>query len=602
MMEKNYREKAISRYSSLFTLPSARRIYALLVLHCLLTGVFIFIIYMLSVQGFLLGLGLGGILSLATFLCNYITCRLIPREDTILDFRRTSFLSLVSNIILSIFMLADMAIFRLSEAESINLKASSLGFFSSLTLRILVFRATSFVSMLNIGASAIFQPSFFIAVLFIPRLLPLENWYDVLPKGVVAVLTAFLFIELLIRSINKIGNETVGIPSLHLFRAFFANWTEGEIEPLEDIFEKLGEERDVEVSMLAFRSNGRMKTIIVIPSFHPGPFKNVGSSCLPSIIQKALENKFGCVISVQHGISGHGLDLASQCENMKVLNNLLKAEFRSFKNLASPFTRVRKEGATADCQVFDRHALVIVTLSPHTTEDMPFELKGLIEREAKKYGFFSVSTIDAHNSINGDFIVEKIKKPVLHAASSALEKAANSPMFNFKVGASKIVPPDLSIQDGMGPGGINVVIVEVNDQKTAYITIDGNNMVSGLREKIIFEVTGLGLDYSEVMTTDTHAVNAVVSSGRGYHPIGEAIDHDKLIGYIKDGVKRALENLESAEVSYYKTIVSKVKVIGEQQIDNLCMIVDEVSKKIKRNSMILLSVFIPTLIMAFSFL
>jgi len=600
--EKNYREKAISRYSSLFTLPSARRIYTLLVLHCLLTGVFIFIIYTPSAEGFLLGLGLGGILAFATFICNYITCRWILHEDTILDFRRTSFLSLISNFILSVFILADLIIFRLSGAENINLKASSLGFFSSLTLRILVFRAVSFVSIVRAGASAIFQPSFFIAALFIPHLLPLESWHGALLKSVVATLASFSLIELLVRSLNKIGDETVGIPSLHLFRAFFANWTEGAVEPLEEIFEELSEERDVEVSMLAFRSNGRMKTMIVVPSFHPGPFKNVGSSYIPSMIQKALENKFGCVISVQHGISGHGLDLASQHENKKVLNNLLKAEFNSFGNQASPFIQVRKEGATADCQVFDGHALVIVTLSPNTTEDMPFELKGLIEEKAREYGFSSVSTVDAHNSINGDFIAEKIKEPILHVASLALEKATESPMFNFKVGAAKIIPPDLSIRDGMGPGGISIVVVEVNGQKTAYITIDGNNMVSGLREKIISEVSSLGVDYSEVTTTDTHAVNAVVLNDRGYHPVGEAIDHEKLIRYIKDGVKKALENLEFAEVSYCKVSISGVKVIGERQIDDLCMIVDETSKKTKKNSMILLSVFIPILIAVFSFL
>ena len=251
MIGRNYREKAISRYSSLFTLPSARRIYTLLVLHCLLTGVFIFIIYTPSVQGFLLGLGLGGILSLATFLCNYITYKWMLREDVILDFRRTSFLSLISNFILSIFMLADLIIFRLSGAENINLRASSLGFFSSLTLRILVFRTVSFVSIIRVGASAIFQPSFFIASLFIPHLLPLENWHGVLSKSVTAILASFLLIELLVRSLNRIGDETVGIPSLHLFRAFFANWTEGVIEPLEEIFEELGEERDVEASMLA---------------------------------------------------------------------------------------------------------------------------------------------------------------------------------------------------------------------------------------------------------------------------------------------------------------------------------------------------------------
>ena len=37
----------------------------------------------------------------------------------------------------------------------------------------------------------------------------------------------------------------------------------------------------------------------------------------------------------------------------------------------------------------------------------------------------------------------------------------------------------------MGTGGITAIVVQVEKQKTAYIIIDGNNMISGLREKIL---------------------------------------------------------------------------------------------------------------------
>ena len=37
---------------------------------------------------------------------------------------------------------------------------------------------------------------------------------------------------------------------------------------------------------------------------------------------------------------------------------------------------------------------------------------------------------------------------------------------------------------------------------------------------------------SEVFTTDTHAVSAVVVGPRGYHPVGEAMNPDRLIADI----------------------------------------------------------------------
>jgi len=592
----SYRERAISRYSSLFTLPSARKNYVLLILQCILTGVSIAVLSAPSFQGVFFGFGLGIMLFLVTCLGNYITCRWLLRNDLILDFRRVSFLSLISNAILSIFMLLDLFIFTKYAAS--NIKTATIGVFISLALRLLVFQSISFASSWRIGASTILQPILFLAPLFFaPQPLPFKLYGDALLDFGVATFAAFLCIQMIIRSLNSIGLQTFGIPSLKLFRAFLANWTEEFVEPLEELFEQLSEEHDVKISMIAFRSKSGMKALIVVPGLHSGPFKNIGSSCIPSMIQDALEKKFRCVVSVPHGISGHELDLASQAENMKVLDHILKAEFTTFKSKASPSLSLKREGVTANCQIFDMYAFIILTLAPKTMEDLPLELREIIEHEAKKQGLISAVIVDAHNCLNEPFDVEKVKNPIIKVASASLEKASAAPQSRFEIGAAKIVPSEFSIQQGMGPGGITIIVVNVEGQKTAYVTIDGNNMVSGLREKILSEIKKLGIDNGEVMTTDTHAVNAVVLNDRGYHPVGEAISQEKLIGYIKNGVKEALSNLEPAEVSWCEKIVPKVKVIGERQIDGLCLIVDKALGKVKRNSIILFSLFIFLLVL-----
>ena len=78
----------------------------------------------------------------------------------------------------------------------------------------------------------------------------------------------------------------------------------------------------------------------------------------------------------------------------------------------------------------------------------------------------------------------------------------------------------------MGTGGITAIVVQVEKQKTAYVVIDGNNMISGLREKILAALTSVGFGESEVFTTDTHAVSAIVTGRRGYHPVGEVMSHE----------------------------------------------------------------------------
>ncbi len=60
-------------------------------------------------------------------------------------------------------------------------------------------------------------------------------------------------------------------------------------------------------------------------------------------------------------------------------------------------------------------------------------------------------------------------------------------------------------------------------QRFAYITIDGNNMIRGLREHILETAKRSGFEDAEVMTTDTHMVNGIVSAPLGYHTVGEVV-------------------------------------------------------------------------------
>ena len=122
----------------------------------------------------------------------------------------------------------------------------------------------------------------------------------------------------------------------------------------------------------------------------------------------------------------------------------------------------------------------------------------------------------------------------------------------------------------------------VGGKVSAYVTIDGNNMVSGLRDKILYSLKDLGVDSGEVLTTDTHEVNAVVMTARGYHPLGEAIPHERLISYVKAAVVEALNNMEPTSVAWRAGGVPNVKVIGEKQIEELPFLADKSVHRAKR--------------------
>ena len=174
------------------------------------------------------------------------------------------------------------------------------------------------------------------------------------------------------------------------------------------------------------------------------------------------------------------------------------------------------------------------------------------------------------------------------ASVDCLEKALETKNSRFKVGAATVVPKEFTVQDGMGPGGISVIVVGVDDQKVAYVTIDGNNMVSGLRDKILSALRELGIDDGEVLTTDTHSVCGMIRSARGYNLVGEAIEHTKLISYIKEATTHALESMEPVEASWRTEVIPDVKVIGEQQITELTVLADKTTERAKRLAVSLL--------------
>jgi putative membrane protein len=114
------------------------------------------------------------------------------------------------------------------------------------------------------------------------------------------------------------------------------------------------------------------------------------------------------------------------------------------------------------------------------------------------------------------------------------------------------------------------------------VVFDGNNMVSGLREKILSALRSVGINEGEVFTTDTHSVSAVILNKRGYHPVGEAMEHEMLLKHVKDTTLVALSGLKSVKVACNKITVPNVKVIGGKQLEALCLLIDKALQRTKR--------------------
>ncbi len=573
--------KAAKHYGSLFFLPTF--IKALAAVAALCIGVVALPTFALfpSSDGLINSLFLGVSLFAVTIISDYIVSKIVL-HDPIYVLRRTVALSLFGWLFSLFFIILGVIL-----GATVNswwwIKLCLLGFAAVLTLRFIVFLATSSVAIWRRLLASLLQPFFCIVVfvVFWVRLASV-NPLQILPFLLIAPIACWATAYAFTHIIDRLGKRMYGVPAMPIFRAFMLNWVVALNAPFEELLEKLGENEDVEVSFIKFDSS-KPKAAIIVPLVHPGPFKNIGSSLLPSMLKREFEQKFNCDACVPLGILGHELDLASQAQNHRIIDNVLaSAEFEAATDKATPIVKATDGTVTAVCQVFGKTAFLSFTLAPKTTEDLPQELGRIVREEAEKCGLDCAVVVNAHNSIDATESMEASLDALRAVAADCLKKAVSLPAKPFEVGAATVFPKEFSLQDGMGSGGITAIVVKVAEQKSVYVVIDGNNMISGLREKILSALASSGFDESEVLTTDTHAVSAVVVGRRGYHPVGEVMNHELLIGHITEVAKAAAAKLESCKAGCKHLVVPQVRVIGQARLESLSLLVDSALKKAKQ--------------------
>ncbi|PKL59100.1 MAG: DUF2070 domain-containing protein, partial [Methanomicrobiales archaeon HGW-Methanomicrobiales-4] len=133
------------------------------------------------------------------------------------------------------------------------------------------------------------------------------------------------------------------------------------------------------------------------------------------------------------------------------------------------------------------------------------------------------------------------------------------------------IPLPFGRKEGIGDIGLQILICEVQNQKTAYLLLDGNNMASGAREEIRDQILKM-VDDAEIMTTDTHVVNTI----SGKNPIGLRVPPPALMPYIEDGVSQALDDMSPATAAGSTASCEGVIIFGSDSIAQLASIVNTI--------------------------
>ena len=366
--------------------------------------------------------------------------------------------------------------------------------------------------------------------------------------------------------VDRPWKRSLDVSVLDFLRGFIGHIAEGTRE-LEDFFEQIGEEAVVPVTVLSFRrtSDREEKARVVLPMIHPGPMGEIGGGNLP---QRVAETASGLAFP-PHATAGHDFNLVTERE----VDTLIEASDRAYQSIeytdtATAAVRVQEGEAKLLGQAFDDRAFLVSTYAPEFADDVEYAVGLSASAEARVEGMEDVLLADAHNCNNGlegddlghVYPGSKRSFDMIQAAGEAARSLRDADEHPLELGVAWDRTP-WRPEDGVGPLGVRVAVLEAGGQRTAYVLVDGNNMEPGLRERII---NGLDVDHAEVMTTDTHIVNTVESSNQ----VGAAIDDDDLAELVAELVAQAESDLEPVEAGM-ATERAEVTVFGNDRTETL---------------------------------
>ncbi len=310
--------------------------------------------------------------------------------------------------------------------------------------------------------------------------------------------------------------KNLGVSGMDALSMFSSQWLYGE-KDLEEAFDWLGEEAETLVWVGRFEGR-RNHALFVVPYIHFGPFGNLGGSEFTWMISEALSQRqpgwAGAKhdVFVFHGTATHDLNPVLSGEIGKVVGACQKV-IRGLKMASArmDFSSCRVGTVRAAAFRINDSAFVSYSRAPRTTEDVSLGL-GLALMENAKRACRSVCVVDEHNAETGDISSVEVGSPIgfemLDATSRLFSSRAKQSRFLFGC-ASGSLPLDT-----IGKNGIRLALFSRKRKMNAILLIDSNGIVPAFRSDLIELLSALGNEHGfscrgEVMTTDTHQINAV---------------------------------------------------------------------------------------------
>ena len=395
-------------------------------------------------------------------------------------------------------------------------------------------------------------------------------------------------VNFIFRSVSLPFERDLKINGPELLRAFSYSYLTDNPDPFENLLSTIATIQDTPLEVIVFRGDDELLAVGVIPYIHPGPFRNIGSSGLPSVIMNHVIEKYGVPAFIMHGTCTHHQNLTTKQDYRIITEELdrLIDETKVYDTISGPHWT--DNGRFKVWTLFaGNDVLAISTSAPLDTDDIALEVGRDAARMSRERvpELGGVAIVDAHNCIDGDTVSvmpgDKEAEEYVGALCSSIFTTVNRDFSKVSIGIHQFTPSNILEKDGLGPGGITALVLNTNQREMALIAIDANNMLQGFREKIIELLVAQGFDDIEVVTSDTHVVNAISVSSRGYDPIGSHKPNE-ILEAVGIATTKARENVKPARIGLGFGEARGLKTFGEKGFDTLTHDIAEASGIAKR--------------------
>ena len=419
---------------------------------------------------------------------------------------------------------------------------------------------------------------------------PSSMWAELLSDQILLIYGCLFLATSTIWSLwtDKAGRPWV--QSTHkLLQAYLSAMSTKDPTEMEAIIEPSSKKSSVTTSQIKFQTESDKNHFrMVLPEIHPGPFHPVGGSNIPYLIYKNMDSS----AMVMHSVSNHALNLPNQEEVQVYLESLSKSSvtFSGTKCTEPVIVQINK----ARCAgiLFEKTAVLFLSLSPHGMEDIPISIRTEIEQFAKNRNFERIMVIDCHNAM-GEEINKDDGVDMLTAAKSTLDSLKTKNSHQMKFSYANSLGMEIDSAD-IAKGGIGILCLEINSKKYYLGWADANNMENGLREQVVEHFSNNGYDLIEICTSDTHYTSSGVRNKNGYFQLGIITKPTIIANWYLHLAKQAEKNVQTGKFEILEN-QSDVKVMGPSIFESFSTCLDNALRITKAVLIGGLTLFITTI-------